>query len=413
MISLSHSAGLVSPVVAALCAVTAGTCAPADELPLESTAVMDVAAELAAVPYSPATTSPAIARTNLDASVQSASTRFERLGDSGSADALIQTLHLRATMLGSVSDLERALEEARTCVAQNPNDARSHTVLATALAALHRFEESVYALDVAASYGHDVTGDRGSLHVAQGVFEPELARRLLLADEHPSFQAFADLAPALAAAGRFEDADLALVTALEHYRDVSPFTVAWIQFQRGVIWGEAAGDSIRAEALYKDAVRLFPGYVTANVHLAEIEFENGDVSGAIGRLRAVSGAEDPEPTARLAEFLIVVDEEAALDATSVARAAWNDLLTREPLAFADHAAEFFLGAGHDPERALELAQFNLDNRETDRSFELAIDAALAVGDGDLACDYLALAGPERMRIGLVEARATGGCDGPS
>ena len=54
---------------------------------------------------------------------------------------------------------------------------------------------------------------------------------------------------------------------------------------------------------------------------------------------------------------------------------YEALLARHPLAYADHAAEFYLGAGHDPARALAWARTNLLNRETRRAFELAIRAA--------------------------------------
>jgi tetratricopeptide (TPR) repeat protein len=350
---------------------------------------------------------------NLDAAVVSAALRFGRLGDAASASAWVAALHLRSTIAGSVEDLEDALRVAEQSVASTPNDARSFVLLGSASAALHRFDEAVRALDVADSYGHDVRHARGSVRVAQGDYGEELERRLERAERYPSFQSYADLAPALVAAGRFVEADWALVDALGHYRDVSPLTVAWVQFQRGVIWGESVGDSERAEVLYRDAIRLAPGYVTASVHLAEIEAENGDLDDAITRLRAVADVEDPEPMARLAEFLRLVDADASRDAETQARAGWEALLSRQSLAFADHAAEFFLGAGDDPQRALELAQLNLENRETSRSYELAIGAALAVGDRSLACDYLRAAGSERSRIGLVEARALLRCDGAS
>jgi hypothetical protein len=49
------------------------------------------------------------------------------------------------------------------------------------------------------------------------------------------------------------------------------------------------------------------------------------------------------------------------------------------LAFADHAGEFYVGPGADPERAWVLAQQNLVNRPTDRAAALAIKAAQASG----------------------------------
>ena len=58
-----------------------------------------------------------------------------------------------------------------------------------------------------------------------------------------------------------------------------------------------------------------------------------------------------------------------------ARAGFEALVARHPLAFADHAAEFYLGSGGDAGRALELARLNLANRPTARAFELCASAS--------------------------------------
>jgi hypothetical protein len=64
---------------------------------------------------------------------------------------------------------------------------------------------------------------------------------------------------------------------------------------------------------------------------------------------------------------------------AAARQRFEALLARQPLAFADHAAEFYLGAGADPARAWLLAQQNLANRATDRAIALELRAAQATG----------------------------------
>jgi hypothetical protein len=45
-----------------------------------------------------------------------------------------------------------------------------------------------------------------------------------------------------------------------------------------------------------------------------------------------------------------------------------------PAAFADHAAEFWLGVGNDPQKGLRLAEFNLRVRQTPRASELLAQA---------------------------------------
>ncbi len=66
-------------------------------------------------------------------------------------------------------------------------------------------------------------------------------------------------------------------------------------------------------------------------------------------------------------------------ARSTRRCRLEDLLARYPLAFADHATEFYRCAGDDPKRAWRLARDNLAARTTDRAFALAIPAARAAG----------------------------------
>ena len=60
---------------------------------------------------------------------------------------------------------------------------------------------------------------------------------------------------------------------------------------------------------------------------------------------------------------------------------------QHPEAFADHAAEFWLAAGADPDKALRLARMNLDVRKTPRAYDLlacAISASEAAGAKDSA-----------------------------
>lgn len=62
-----------------------------------------------------------------------------------------------------------------------------------------------------------------------------------------------------------------------------------------------------------------------------------------------------------------------------ARQRFESLLARHRAAFADHAAEFYLGPGADGERAWVLARENLAVRNTERAVALAIRAAWASG----------------------------------
>ena len=52
---------------------------------------------------------------------------------------------------------------------------------------------------------------------------------------------------------------------------------------------------------------------------------------------------------------------------------------RHPLAFADHAAEFFANSGNDLTRALQLAQSNAANRPTPCAVKQARTIAAQAG----------------------------------
>jgi len=67
-----------------------------------------------------------------------------------------------------------------------------------------------------------------------------------------------------------------------------------------------------------------------------------------------------------------------------ARLGFEILLEKHLLAFADHGAEFYIGSGGDPLRALELAQINLANRSTLRAFQQTYAIALQAGEADTA-----------------------------
>ena len=63
----------------------------------------------------------------------------------------------------------------------------------------------------------------------------------------------------------------------------------------------------------------------------------------------------------------------------VAAARYDELIASHPEAFADHAAEFWLAAGADPDKALRLAKMNLEVRNTPRARALVAQALTANG----------------------------------
>jgi hypothetical protein len=192
----------------------------------------------------------------------------------------------------------------------------------------------------------------------------------------------------------FTAADRTYRQALQHYRDVSPFPVAWAYFQLGVLWGELVPEpqTARAAQCYQKAIDCLPAYTKARVHLAEIFSSKGRASDAEVLLVPAITSGDPEVQWRLAEVMASQRKTAEAEAhMQAARSGFDFLLARHQLAFADHGAEFFVGSGNDCCRALELARVNVANRPTLRAFEQAHTIALWAGDEAAASELLAAA----------------------
>ena len=108
----------------------------------------------------------------------------------------------------------------------------------------------------------------------------------------------------------------------------------------------------------------------------------------IGPLVDVS--DDPEYRAIYAEVLAARGErDMAVCEAERAAAGYEELLARRPEAYAHHAAAFFTGMGHRPQRAVELAEANWKLRDTPRSRRLL---AKALRNAEQGCMTLALAG---------------------
>tara|TARA_R110002096_G_scaffold361075_3_gene554121 strand:+ start:12196 stop:13413 length:1218 start_codon:yes stop_codon:yes gene_type:complete len=334
------------------------------------------------------TTSPGIAIRNLNAQVESATQRVARNSkDLAARENLLAVLLSRTQYLGSFGDFEiaqRVVDESR---ALKLDTKRVAIMSARFLSSIHKFDEALSELDKADALEGDTSSLRETIAIATGLGSAEIvAARSKIAGAHPSYATLTKLAAAQSSMKLFAEADKSYQQALDAYKDVSPFPIAWIAFQRGVMWGESAGDDKKAYDFYMAAVARLPSYVVANVHLSELEVERGNASAAIERLRRiVEETSDPEPASRLAQFLAETDAAEAAVFAKKAQDGYERWLSIYPLAFADHACEFYLGAGNNPKRALELATLNLENRKTERAFGLAIEAAEAAGETTLAC----------------------------
>lgn len=254
--------------------------------------------------------------------------------------AALDLLLLRAHLRGDVLALDRvvALTEPQTGTA----DALLRR--AKGRAAVHRFADALADLDAAQRAGADpsqVQAQRAAVLVATGRAGEVLPWLQAEAARRPGFASHTTLARAQASLGRFAEADALYAAALRELDTPSPFPAAAIWFARGKMWAEQAGDARRGESAYRQALALVPGYVVANVHLAELELARGDLAAAIERLERVApGSHDPEPLGLLGHAHVQAGQVAqGRVEIEAARRRYEALLQRHPAAFAGHAAE--------------------------------------------------------------------------
>lgn len=364
-------------------------------------------------PFTGTTTSPETTLRNLDAAIEGQERALRlRPADPIVLVALSDSLQTRSQFRGTFEDLGRLEELGQLAVAEHPDEAWALDLRARAAQAVHRFDAALTDLDAAERLdGRSRDYERTTVWLARGErLDEVLALRLEKAEAYPNFRNLTAVAAALGALGEYERADRYWIDALGYYRDVSPLPIAYVAFQRGVMWSEQAGRSERGEQLYREAVRRFPAYGVANVHLAELEWEGGDAAGAEARLRAVMPlTSDPEPGGLLAEILAERGDAEAATHAGASAARYDELLTLHPLAFLDHGAEFFGGPGADPERALAMSLRNLENRSNARAFEIALGAALALNDTETFCEVARDARDAAPSVPLRELLAQSPC----
>lgn len=330
----------------------------------------------------PPTTSPAIAVHNLDAEIGDRERRADA-GKPSPREELVGRTLMRARYVGLVSDLVAADEQSAAAVAEHPDQPAAHLARASALGGIHEFSGALEELDRAERAGaaaREVARARAGVLLATGRVDEAAALVPAPADDAP----IDDLVlrgSIEAQLGHAGESERLFALARAHYRDVSPFTVAWMDFERSRAL-EVAGDGRAAKAYLQEAAAVMPSYTHAVAHLAALV----PPDRALALVDGLSRSDDPEALAARADALRRADrDEEAAAVASRAKARFEEVLARLPLAFADHAAAFYLGMGADPGRALTLARANARNRPTDEAIELWLSSAQAAGSRDEAC----------------------------
>jgi len=335
----------------------------------------------------PTLTDGTIALLNLQAQIDG----LEGHDTSAEAATLIDLLILRGLILGRISDYERAAQLADRLVHYPVSDAAAYMARARTRAAFHRFSEALDDLDHAdriSSQDIPAKQERAAILQALGRYDEALVTYEDAADRPGRFQHAAALAGLWADRGETDTAQRLYLESLRSYRGVSPFPLALLDFQLGTMWMRH-GRLKEARNCFEAAIRRVPAYAAAQGHLAEVEADLGEPEAAIARLyRLAAASDDPDYAAQLA---CILGEMGRNDEASgwcrLAAERYDELTAVHPAAFADHAAEFWLGVGNDLPKGLRFAEFNLRVRKTPRAYDLvaqALDAKTA-GEASARC----------------------------
>lgn len=293
---------------------------------------------------------------------------------------LIPRLLERAAIRGRLEDYQAAVRESAAFVERAPSSEAAWQLRVQALSRVHDFTGARAALAKLAPLVHPshLVEHEIVLAEAAGDTERALAMRAELAERFASAQRLTLWAVSLAHLGRTDEAIALIPKAAAAVRDNPPQLIAWLLFQWGRIY-ELAGHMATAREFFAASHARMPGYVEASSHLAQTMIATGDTAGA-KRVVDEALARDRHP-----ELLALAVQLGRTELAEAARDAWERYVAALPLAFADHAARFYLGVGKNPARALELARIDHENRNTHDARALVAEAALAAGDAAAAC----------------------------
>ena len=316
----------------------------------------------------------------------------------GVAETVVENEQLTLQFVGDACALDRVTLLAAHLNQMDAAFARVALIQAQVASMAHRFSDARHHLAQAKISGAPTADfDRLRLNIDQACgtgLDKVLAARRRIAVETQNLEDFVALGSLLADLRDFHAADCAYKQALQAYRDVSPFPIARVCFQLGMLWGELAPepDPVVATRWYRQAIAILPVYTEACVHLAEICLSDGDLNEAEMLLRPLLEIGNPEVAWRLADVLAAQGrfEESKAHMTA-ARSGFEAVLERHLLAFADHGAEFYAGSGNDCRRALDLALLNIANRPTLRAFAQGYAIAASGRDHLAATELFAAA----------------------
>jgi tetratricopeptide (TPR) repeat protein len=390
-------------------------CEKASPAPVPSNASSAPSAAIATDPISPPTqasvptTDGSIAWGNLRGQIRGAERMITSPRDVDERVLLAELIGARGQFAADPADYERALALCEEAVAGAPKLPAPLVARAAARSTLHLFDAALADLDAAEKLGASAATTRptrASIAQARGDLDAALALRVEASRAYPNINTLGAESALLLDLGRVDAAQAKLQAAFASYRDVAPFPVVWLLFQHAAAW-ERQGNPRRAKAFYAAAHERLPAYALATAHLARLE--QPDVAVVLVQQLATDCA-DPEPEVVLAEMLKKQGKKAEFDAhVAHVRERYDALVAKHPEAYADHAAWFFLDDAGDAARALTLAKQNLAVRPNEKSYELAILAALSADKKSDACGFYAEAEKRGRATSMLKGIAGQAC----
>ena len=361
------------------------------------------------------TTDGEIALANLGSQIEGQAQVFRQTQNLEINATLANLLLLRGQITGTIADYERAQQLTDELVKKQPNDAVAWVAHGAVMSTFHRFTEALADYDRAEKLGYktvELVAPRMGIAAALGEDDKALAYREKVARELPGIDTLGALATLKGNLGELAEASALFGKAQDSYRNISPFPVAMLYFQNGLL-EQSAGSPARARALFQAAHDRLPAYAQATSHLAYVLAATGERDRAIELLKPLAeSADDPEYAGQLAGMLRLAGQDgSALQRRAAER--YEALVKKYPQAFSDHAARFWLSTGENAAKALSLAQLNFQSRPTAEAHRLVIEAALAARAPAVACkaaDAL-LARPHATSLSRIAAsKAYFACD---
>ena len=125
-----------------------------------------------------------------------------------------------------------------------------------------------------------IDAERAAVFQAIGRYDDALAIYRQAAERRAGFHSIGALAVLHAERGDVAAAERFFGESRDRFRGVSPFPLALLDFQRGLMW-MTQGDLHRARIWFGAAHRRLPAYAPAQGHLAEVEAALGEPEAAI------------------------------------------------------------------------------------------------------------------------------------